>query len=109
MAGLSHLQGMSDQDLTHRVFEVERELVEARFKHSMGRLENTSQLRSLRREIARIKTEARTREVAQGLSRGALIREHRASYRSEAAAPVEAPKESGGFLKGIVDKLTSND
>ena len=107
--GLSHLQGLSDQELTHRMFEVERELVDARFRHSAGRLENTAQLRTLRREIARIHTEARSREAAQGIANGALIREHRSSFRSEDAAPIEAPKETGGFLKGIVDKLTNKD
>ena len=98
---------LSDSDLVKKVFEVERELVAARFKHSTNQLENTATLRNLRREIARLKTEARTREVAQGLTKDGLIAAHRPT------GPIaDAPKDdakSGGFLQGIVDKISGNE
>jgi large subunit ribosomal protein L29 len=97
---------LSDADLVHRVLQIERDLVAARFKHSLSQLENTSRLRVLRREIARLRTEARTREIESGRARDTLLAEHRRSFTGgQPAAAVEAPAEKGGFLAGIVDKL----
>jgi large subunit ribosomal protein L29 len=98
---------VSDQDLVTRVFESERKLVAARFKHSTNQLENTAVLRNLRREIARLKTEARTREVAQGLLLDTLISKYRPTGPITDAPKDEATK--GGFLQGIVDKISGND
>ena len=49
---------LTDEQLVHKVLQVERDLVTARFKHSMNQLENTARLRVLRRDIARLQTEA---------------------------------------------------
>ena len=98
---------VSDQDLVTRMFETERKLVAARFKHSTNQLENTASLRNLRREIARLKTEARVRENAQGLQPDALIAAHRPKGPMTDAPAEEATK--GGFLQGIVDKISGND
>lgn len=102
-------QDLSDEQLIHRVFESERELVQARFRHSMNQLENTAKLKQLRREIAKLKTETRTREVAQGLSKGALVHTHRQSFGGQAAVSEGAPEQKGGFLSGIVDKLSGKE
>lgn len=108
MAG-SHAE-LSDEQLVHRVFEQERMLVQARFRHSMNQLENTAKLRDLRKEIARLKTEARTREIAQGLPKGQLIHVHRQTFSAQSAAGAEqAPEQKGGFLSGIVDKLSGKE
>ena len=45
--------------------ERRKELFDLRFKHYTGQLINTSSLRSVRREIARIETVIRERELAQ--------------------------------------------
>ncbi len=107
-------EDMSDEQLVHKVLQSERDLVASRFKLSMQQLENTSRLRVIRKEIARMRTEARRREIAAGLSRDALLGQHRRSFSAEervagaAAAPV--PKaEKGGFLAGIVDKLKGKE
>lgn len=101
---------LSDEQLVHRVFDQERELVQARFRHSMNQLENTARLKVLRREIATLKTEARSREIARGLRKGELIHTHRQTYRADAAAAREiAPEQKGGFLSGIVDKLSGKE
>lgn len=78
-------------------------LVTARFQLSMNRLDNTSQISVLRKDIARLQTEVRRREIAAALPKHSLERNYAvdpASLRggTEAAA-------SGGFLKGVVDKL----
>lgn len=102
---------LSDEQLVHKALSTERELVTARFAHSMGQLENTATLKVLRRDIARIKTEARRREADQGLGKDALFNRYRPSFQAEGAAPAEpeAQEEKGGFLKGIVDKLKGSE
>lgn len=111
MATSQEIKVLSDEALTHRLFEVEHNLVKARFAHSMGQLENTAVLGGMRKDIARIKTEARVREVAQGLPKDSLIRAHRKTFNVPASTEStgQTAEEKGGFLQGIVDKLTSND
>lgn len=110
MANANEIRQLSDEALTHRMFDVERALVAARFQLSMGTLENTSQISALRKQVARIKSEARSREIAQGLGKGALIQGHRSSYTAGAIAEAQdGSPEEGGFLQGIVDKLTTKE
>lgn len=110
MAATDEIRELSDKDLTHRLFRVERELVKARFDHSMQQLENTAVLRGMRRTIARIKTEARRRELEKGMDKDSLIRTHRGSFKTdEVAADTGDDDASGGFLQGIVDKLSGNE
>lgn len=105
-----NLTSLTDEALTHRLFQVERELVSARFQHSMGTLENTAALGLMRKSIARIRTEARRRELAQGLPKDGLVRMHRSTFTAgDDAASADTAEESGGFLQGIVDKLTGNE
>lgn len=98
---------LSDQQLVHKMLDTERELLAKRFAKSQDKLEDTSRLRILRREIARIHTEARRRELAEGLAKDSLITRHRGSLASGVAPAAET--ESVGFLQGIVDKITGNE
>lgn len=104
-------QSLNDEALVHQALATEREFVEARFRHSMDLLEDTSVLRQLRRDIARMKTEQRARELAAGLPKGALAAMHRATFgEADSGEGAEASgAEQGGFLKGIVDKITGSD
>ena len=49
--------------------ERRRELFDLRFKHSTGQLVNTAALRTTRRDIARIETLIREREISQTAGR----------------------------------------
>lgn len=100
------VSGLTDQDLVTKLHQSERDLVSARFKHSTNQLENTATLRDLRRTIARLKTEARRREEQQGLGKNELLAKHRPA---DAEASTGESKSSGGFLQGIVDRISSND
>ena len=53
------LTEMSDADLVGKVVELEREIVTARFAHSMGKLENTASLKVVRRAVARLQYRGR--------------------------------------------------
>ena len=44
------------QELERRVAETRRELFNLRFQHATGQLENTGQLKEVRRDIARLLT-----------------------------------------------------
>ena len=102
---------MTDEQLIHGVLQIERNMVDSRFRHSMGQLENTSSLRTHRRSIARMLTEARVREAAQGLGKNALMEMHKGTFNPEAAPAAVSPPgaEDGGFLSGVVDKLAENE
>ncbi len=105
------LKAMSDEQLVQGLLGKERELVASRFRHSMNQLENTATLRVIRKDIARMKTEVRARELATGGQHGSLAAKFgRATAATPAnAAAEQAPAERGGFLKGIVDRLTGKE
>lgn len=103
----TEIKTLSDEQLVHGLLSRERDLVIARFAHSMNQLENTASLAVIRKDIARMKSEARARELAAKLGKGTLVSKHRSSF-GQGKADEQAPQsaEKGGFLKGIVDKLT---
>ncbi len=51
-------------ELETRLSEVKRELFNLRFQHVTGQLDNMSRLGQLRKEVARINTVLREREIA---------------------------------------------
>ena len=59
----SDLRGLSDKELQGQITENERALVDMQFKKAVGQLENPSAIRTIRRDIARIKTILREREL----------------------------------------------
>lgn len=62
----SELRELSDEDLDHRLSERRQELFNLRFQSVTGALENSSQLKLAKREIARILTVVTEREAAKG-------------------------------------------
>jgi len=64
----SELRELSDTDLVDRLKESKEELFNLRFQMATGQLDNNRRLRTVRREIARIYTVMREREL--GLASG---------------------------------------
>jgi large subunit ribosomal protein L29 len=58
---------LGDDELTQRLKESREELFNLRFQHAAGQLENTSRLRQVRQDIARIMTVQSARERAKEL------------------------------------------
>ncbi len=58
------LREMSEDQLTYTLREAEKELFRLRFQAATEKLDAPSNLRKLRREIARIKTIQRQRDLA---------------------------------------------
>ena len=58
------LQDFSDTELVDQLKEVETAYQKLQFDHAIKGLDNPLELREVRRDIARLKTEARKRQVA---------------------------------------------
>lgn len=58
------LQGFSDEDLKSELEQSEAQYLSQKFDHAVRGLDNPLTLRDMRRDIARLKTEARRRELA---------------------------------------------
>ena len=64
MAGGKALTDLGDTDLIERLSEAKEELFNLRFQFATGQLDNPARLRQVRRDIARLLTELRAREIA---------------------------------------------
>lgn len=63
MAGES-VKDLADAELLERLAEARQELFNLRFQHATGQLDNHARLGEARRQIARLATEVREREIA---------------------------------------------
>ena len=63
------LRDLSDSELQERMNQAQEEMFRLRFRAATQQLENPSLIRSLRRDVARIKTILRQRELASTGSR----------------------------------------
>jgi large subunit ribosomal protein L29 len=58
---------LADEELSQRLKQSREELFNLRFQHAAGQLENTSRLRQVRQDIARIMTLQSAKERAREL------------------------------------------
>lgn len=65
------LQEFSDEDLASELEQTEAQYQKLKFDHAIKGLDNPLIIRDVRRDVARLKTEARRRQVA-GMDREAL-------------------------------------
>ena len=56
---------LQDSELTAKLAELKQELFNLRFSHATGQLANPMQLKRCKRDIARVKTVIRERELAK--------------------------------------------
>ena len=52
-------RGLGEDELEERLANTEEEVMNLRFRHASGQLEQTAQLKTLRRRIARMRTPVR--------------------------------------------------
>ena len=57
------IQGLNEQELQARIKEDELRLKKLEFAHAISPLENPMSIRSLRRELARLKTELKKKQL----------------------------------------------
>ena len=58
------IQSLNDQDLTARIKEDELRLKKLEFAHAISPLENPMNIKNLRRELARLKTELKKKQLS---------------------------------------------
>jgi large subunit ribosomal protein L29 len=64
VAASKELHTVNDAELEHRLAEAREELFNLRFQNATGQLDNFARLSQVRRQIARIETILREREIA---------------------------------------------
>jgi large subunit ribosomal protein L29 len=64
MSKAVELRELTDDALLHRLVETKQELYNLRFRNATGQLDSAAELGKLRREVARINTVLRAREIA---------------------------------------------
>jgi large subunit ribosomal protein L29 len=60
----SELRGLTDEEIETRLVETKEELFNLRFQNATGQLDNYRRLAQLRRDVARINTIIRERQLA---------------------------------------------
>ena len=64
MTSARELAEVTDIELEHRLNEAKEELFNLRFQNATGQLDNSSRLGQVRKDIARVETLLREREIA---------------------------------------------
>jgi large subunit ribosomal protein L29 len=60
----AQIRELGDADLVQQLDDARQELFNLRFSHVTGQLDNSSALRATRRDVARLETELRAREIS---------------------------------------------
>ncbi len=60
----AQIRELGDADLVQHLDDARQELFNLRFSHVTGQLDNSTALKETRREVARLMTELRSREIA---------------------------------------------
>jgi large subunit ribosomal protein L29 len=76
MAKREPYRNLDDTGLFRALAETKEELFNLRFQNATGQLDNVARLSQVRRDVARIKTELRAREIAAAEELAATQREN---------------------------------
>ena len=61
----SEIRNLSVQELNEKLSDLKSELFNLRFQHAINQLENPMRLRAVKKDIARVKTIIREKELAE--------------------------------------------
>ena len=70
---INELRELSNEDLAKRIIEKKEELLAKRMQQSSGNLEKPTELKTLRKEIARMKTILKTDLTVRDINEGFVI------------------------------------
>jgi large subunit ribosomal protein L29 len=59
----TEVRDFTDLELTNKLLDLKKELFALRFQHAVNQLENPKRLSSVKKDIARVKTIIREREI----------------------------------------------
>lgn len=91
MRNIVDLSSLTDKELAERLASLKSELFNLRFTHRAGSLENNMSLQACKRNIARVKTVMRQREL--GLVTGPVKVDDKKSSKTEKKSSSKAVKE----------------
>lgn len=108
MPSAAELRELEDEELETRLAEYRRELFNLRFQAATGQLDNTARLGQVRRDVARVLTVLRDREIA--LAEGRIIEPTPPVFRPPRPrrAPVEEPAD-GDLAAGEVPEVPDDE
>jgi large subunit ribosomal protein L29 len=72
MTRARELREFNEDELEHRLSEAKEELFNLRFQNATGQLDNSSRLGQVRKDIARVETLLREREIAAAEALGTV-------------------------------------
>ena len=107
MTKASEFREMHDEELENRLAEASQELFNLRFQHVTGQLDNYARLRQVRRDVARIKTLLREREIEAAEAEEAAEDERVAEEARARRARVEASRR--GVVAGVGSEAGRTD
>jgi large subunit ribosomal protein L29 len=87
-----NLRGLEDERLVDELKKAKEELFNLRFQSATGQLDNHGRLRAVRKDIARIYTEMRERELGIGLPPAKQAAADQAAAEASAKADKKAKK-----------------
>jgi len=93
------LRELHDEELETRLAEARHELFNLRFQHVTGQLDNYSRLGQLRRDVARVNTLLRQREIDAAEAQEAADQADREREAAGRRARVEASRR--GVIAGV--------
>jgi large subunit ribosomal protein L29 len=101
------LKSLSESDILVRRAEVMRDMMVSQFQLHTGQMEDSSQLKKMRRRLARLNTELRAREIAANMPKGSYLNrtiarvggEQPVIPAGEAAATPRKSRFGLGFLR----------
>ena len=95
----SDARAMTVDQLDDEVLKLKKEQFNLRFQRATGQLENTSRVRVIRRDIARIKTIARQKRVGDEPSQRSTQPKQKAATAPKAKRAAAAPKKAAAKSK----------
>jgi len=93
------VRGMTEDQLTDELVKLKKEQFNLRFQAASGQLDNTSRVRQIRRDIARIQTIARQKSAGAKTS-GAKTSGAKTSGAKTSGAKTSGAKASGAKASG---------
>ena len=99
MTKASELREMHDDELENRLAEASQELFNLRFQHVTGQLDNYARIGQVKRDVARIKTLLREREIEAAEAEEAAAQANIEEQAAQRRARVEASRR--GVIAGV--------
>ena len=99
MTKAAELRELNDDELDTRLAEANQELFNLRFQHVTGQLDNYARIGQVRKEVARITTLLREREIAAAEAEEAAEDARREAEAAQRRARVEASRR--GVVAGV--------